>query len=132
MKILIDMNLSPLLAEILKDKGVEAIHWASVGDPKAADHEILEWAKENKYIILTHDLDFCAILAATNANFPSVLQIRTQNVSPDHIFPIILFTLSQYKDLLESGVIISIDERRSRVHILPLGFTSPSIEPYSK
>lgn len=32
------------------------------------------------YVVFTHDLDFGDILAATNADDPSVIQVRTQNL----------------------------------------------------
>jgi len=35
--------------------------------------------------VLTHDLDFSAILAATHGEKPSVVQIRAEDVSPDVI-----------------------------------------------
>jgi Domain of unknown function (DUF5615) len=38
----------------------------------------MRWARRNSYLIITHDLDFGAILTATNAQYPSVLQVRTQ------------------------------------------------------
>lgn len=120
MKILIDMNLSPLLAEILSNTGYESVHWFSIGDPRASDKEIMDYARGNGFIIITHDLDFGDILAVTNAMFPSVLQIRTQNVTPDHISGILINALKRFENQLEKGALISIDEARSRVRILPL------------
>jgi len=43
MKILIDMNLSPLWVNIFAKQNIEAIHWASVGDPRATDRVIMEF-----------------------------------------------------------------------------------------
>ena len=120
MKLLIDMNLSPRLLDILKDAGYEVAHWSNVGDPRASDAKILEWALDNEYIVITHDLDFGNILAATNANYPSVLQVRTQNVSPEYIKNPIFSALRQYGKRLEAGALISIDEESSRVRMLPL------------
>ena len=39
MKILIDMNLPPKLANALTLKGIEAVHWFSVGEPNAPDSD---------------------------------------------------------------------------------------------
>jgi len=37
MKILIDMNLSPSWVEFFKSAGVDAVHWSTIGNPKAED-----------------------------------------------------------------------------------------------
>ena len=120
MKILIDMNLSPAWIPVLTEAGYEGAHWSSLGALNARDSEILAYAKVNGYIIFTHDLDFGAILAATNAESPSVLQVRTQDVTPAHLAPIVLPVLAQFRDQLEAGSLISIDEEKSRVRILPI------------
>jgi predicted nuclease of predicted toxin-antitoxin system len=88
MKLLIDMNLSPEWVRVLGDKGFQALHWSKIGMPNAPDHEIMAWAKENGYILFTHDLDFGAILAATReeaqASFkfaPRMLILITSEIS---------------------------------------------------
>lgn len=120
MKLIIDMNLSPAWVPVLSKAGQTAIHWSSVGSPHAKDSEILVWARKHEHIVFTHDLDFGAILAATHADSPSVIQIRTQDPTPDHCTRIIFDILSRYAHALSSGALISVDESRARVHILPL------------
>jgi len=73
MKFVVDMNLSPEWGDFLGLEGWQAVHWSSIGAPAALDNEILEWARTEGAIILTQDLDFGAILAATNADAPSVV-----------------------------------------------------------
>jgi predicted nuclease of predicted toxin-antitoxin system len=80
----------------------------------------MSWAKDNGFIVFTHDLDFGAILASTNADGPSVIQVRTQDVSPQHLSAIVLKTLKQYSQQLERGALIAVDEIKSRVRILPV------------
>ncbi len=79
MKILIDMNLSPDWVNIFAKYEIEAKHWSSIGNPSATDKVIMEGALDNNYIIFTNDLDFGALLAANNVQFPSVIQVRTQD-----------------------------------------------------
>lgn len=81
MKILVDMNLSPAWVAALAKGGYEVVHWSNVGMPAASDREILGWARSHGHIVFTHDLDFGAILAATGANAPSVVQLRTQGIT---------------------------------------------------
>lgn len=120
MNILIDMNLSPMWEQVLCTAGHQAIHWSRIGPPDAKDHELLAWARENGHVVFTHDLDFGAILAASQAEGPSVLQLRAQNVTPDHLRDRVLSTLGQVSDHLARGALISLDERSARIRILPL------------
>ncbi len=121
MKILLDMNLPPAWCELLGRHGYEAVHWSTVGDPRAPDAQIMQWAAANQYVVFTHDLDFGALLAATQAHRPSVIQVRTENVMPAHLGTAILRVLNEHQTTLESGALVVVDEWRSRVRILPLG-----------
>ncbi len=120
MKILIDMNLAPEWVEVLKRHGWDAAHWSSLGDPRAPDRVIMEWARSNGYVVFTHDLDFGALLAITQADGPSVIQVRTQNILPSHLENTVVDVLRQHGSALESGALITVDEARSRVRILPI------------
>ena len=120
MKIVIDMNLSPQWVDVLKRAGHQCMHWSEIGSPKAPDHEILLWAQSNGFVVFTHDLDFGAILAATKADSPSVLQLRTQDVSPKSIGASVVSAFQQFEEVLEQGALVSIDANRARARILPL------------
>ena len=120
MKLLIDMNLSPKWVSVLRKAGMEAAHWSSIGRPDAPDYEILEYARYNGYVVFTHDLDFGTILAATKADCPSVIQIRTQNVTPEYLGSLVVSALHQFKKHLEDGAIVTIDQKKLRARILPL------------
>ena len=120
MKILLDMNLSPVWVEFLKSKGFEPVHWSSIGKADAPDSELLVWALENGHVVLTHDLDFGDILASTNAHAPSVIQIRTQNLHPDDLGSTLVLALNQFSEQLNSGALVVVGENKSRARILPL------------
>ena len=120
MKLLIDMNLSPRLADLLTDAGHLAVYWGTVGKPNAEDSEILTWAKENGYVILTNDLDFSAILATTGFASPSVIQIRRRDLIPETIVPFILRAVECFAAELYAGALLVVDECRYRVRLLPL------------
>ena len=47
MKILIDMNLSPDWVEVFANHNIQAKHWSTVGDPRATDKVIMQWALDN-------------------------------------------------------------------------------------
>ena len=120
MKILIDMNLSPDWTAVFERQGWEAVHWSKIGSPKAKDRELLEWAAEHGFIVSTHDLDFGAILAAARARAPSVLQVRTQDVSPDHLKVTVCDVLRSQESAMKAGALIVVDEWRARIRVLPI------------
>jgi predicted nuclease of predicted toxin-antitoxin system len=120
-KIIVDMNLPPRWVPVLKAEGWDAVHWSSVGSAGAPDAEIMRYAKDGGYLVLTHDLDFGAILAATGGDAPSVVQVRAQDVFPDAIGGLVVAAIRQFTEELEKGVLISVDENRSRARLLPLG-----------
>jgi predicted nuclease of predicted toxin-antitoxin system len=53
-----------------------------VGDPRASDAQLMTWARTRGYVVFTHDMDFGALLAATRARGPSVLQVRVNDTMP--------------------------------------------------
>jgi len=50
----------------------------------------MSWARERDHVVLTHDLDFTALLAASQAAGPSVVQVRAQDVLPETLAPLVL------------------------------------------
>jgi predicted nuclease of predicted toxin-antitoxin system len=120
MKILIDMGLSPAWRETFHEHGVDAIHWSEVGDPKAKDRTILAWARDQGFIVFTHDLDFGHLLALTHVAGPSVIQVRSEDVLPESIGPLVLRALRQHEDLLKAGALVVIEPAGFRVRILPI------------
>ena len=81
MKILIDMNLSPDWAAAFAAENIESVHWQAVGDPRAEDAVIMEYARGADYIVFTHDLDFGTLLALTQAESPSVIRFAPKTFS---------------------------------------------------
>jgi predicted nuclease of predicted toxin-antitoxin system len=120
MKLLVDMNLSPRWVRVLTEAGFEAIHWSKLGLANAPDHEIMAYAEENGYVVFTNDLDFGVILAETQAERPSVVQVRVGILRPNVIGKQVAETLRQLGDELEQGAFVSIDPKKTRVRVLPL------------
>ncbi len=80
----------------------------------------MDWAKTNGYIVFTHDLDFGSLLAATGAETPSVIQVRTQNILPSSIENLVISAIRQFESELESGALVTVDKALSRVRIVPI------------
>jgi predicted nuclease of predicted toxin-antitoxin system len=120
MKILLDMNISPLWKEPLAAVGWQVFHWSEIGDIRAPDVVIMTWARENDFLVFTHDLDFGALLANTRAEGPSVIQIRAQDILPEQHADRMIAILKQHQEMLTIGALLIIDEQKSRLRILPL------------
>lgn len=80
----------------------------------------MAWARTLGYVVVTNDLDFGAILAATQAEGPSVLQMRTEAVSPHSLGDRLLKALERFEGDLLAGALITVDERRERARLLPI------------
>lgn len=120
MKLLVDMNLSPRWCGYLQSGGLEAKHWSELGAANTSDVEIMAYARAHGYVVLTHDLDFGAVLAATGGLGPSVVQLRARDISPDAIGMNVLTALRQSAVDLNLGALLTIEADRSRLRLLPL------------
>jgi predicted nuclease of predicted toxin-antitoxin system len=118
--IVVDMNLSVEWVPVLERAGWPAVHWSAVGDPRAEDATIMAWALAQGRSVLTHDLDFGTALALTHAGGPSVIQVRAQNMLPEHIGTLVLAALARYETELSAGALVVVEASRSRVRVLPL------------
>jgi predicted nuclease of predicted toxin-antitoxin system len=120
MKLLVDMNLPPKLSDLLVIKGIKSEHWINLGSPIARDSDIMQYAKQHDYIVLTCDLDFSAILAVTHGEKPSIIQVRAQSMQWSDMADMIIKAIKQSIKELESGAILTIDAKKSRIRLLPL------------
>ena len=54
MKLLVDMNLSPEWVDYLRRNAIDARHWSDAGDSKEIDAVIMEYARDNGFVVFTH------------------------------------------------------------------------------
>jgi predicted nuclease of predicted toxin-antitoxin system len=116
--ILIDVNLSPEWEHVLRSDHL-AVHWSKIGPLNAPDEVIFQWAKSEGYVVLTNDLDFGAILAATKLDSPSVFQIRSLILDPKVIGSSVLECFKIFEKDLQKGALISYRVETSRAKKLP-------------
>jgi len=120
MKLLVDMNLPPKFADMLVTQGIEVEHWYRVGAPDAMDEEIMRYALQHDFIVVTCDLDFSAILSVTKGNKPSVIQVRSRDMPWIDLAEKVIQSAIQSSIDLDSGAILTIDANRERLRLLPL------------
>jgi predicted nuclease of predicted toxin-antitoxin system len=80
----------------------------------------MEWARQNQFIVFTHDLDFGSLLHSTNASKPSVIQLRMEDIVPSVAGNLVIEALNNVSKELENGALVTIDPKRHRIRLLPL------------
>jgi len=121
MKLLVDANLSPKVAQGLCAAGFEANHVAEFDLHSATDDQIFDWAVEQGFVVVTADSDFGMLLALRRATSPSVVQLRhVAELAPDAHIELLVENLSTIREDLERGAIASLSPGRLAVRDLPL------------
>lgn len=119
MKFLLNENISPRLIAKLKSLNYEALHVNDcllVGKP---DVEIVEYAKINGLIIITHDLDYGRIISLSALDKPSVITLRLDKLNTQIVFNILRDNLKNLESYLKNGSLITIEEDKIRYRSLP-------------
>lgn len=84
------------------------------------DRDILQKARTEDRIVLTFDLDFGDLLAASGDKLPSVIIFRLHNQTPSSVRPRLFQILSECETELNTGAVIVVEETRYRVRRLPI------------
>lgn len=121
MRFLGDMGLAQSTLVWLRNKGYDAIHLREEGLRRLSDTDITEKARQEDRIIITFDLDFGDIMAATGKKTPSVIILRLDDQRPQQVNCRLKQVLAESSESLLKGAIISVDENRHRVRSLPIG-----------
>jgi predicted nuclease of predicted toxin-antitoxin system len=120
MRFLADMGVSLTAVRALRDLGHDVVHLEELGLRTLADAEIFRRAREERRIVLTFDLDFANMSAASSEPFPSVIIFRLRRGRPARVLARLAAVILSAPNALESGALIMVDETRIRVRPLPL------------
>jgi len=88
---------------------------------KATDDEVLAWALERNAVVVTLDADFHAILAVSGARGPSVIRLRMQGLRAQEVLGLLPNVLVRFAADLMRGCLITVKERKTTCHKLPVG-----------
>jgi predicted nuclease of predicted toxin-antitoxin system len=70
--------------------------------------------------VLTHNLDFSAILVVTQGKKPSLIQIRARNITSETVGKVIISALHHSRVEFKAGALLTVDADRTRIRLLPL------------
>lgn len=87
---------------------------------RVSDAGIVRKASEEGSVILTCDLDFGDIMAASHEEHPSVIIFRLENETPGNVNERLDQVLKESSRSLREGAIIIVEDARHRVRLLPL------------
>lgn len=121
MKLLLDANLSPRVADGLRAAGFDATHVGDVDLLTASDDAIFDHAARNASVVVTADSDFGALLARRRSTSPSVVQLRhVAELPPDAHLALLVDNLPSIAEDLDRGAIASLSPTRLALRDLPL------------
>lgn len=120
MKIVVDMNLTREWVPELIQMGHDAVHWSAIGGAGDSDSTIMDWARQNDHVVMTSDLDFGEMLAASGESTPSIIQLRLGRHIPRNLAGLMADALRRCSRDLAEGALLSVDHESQRLRILPL------------
>lgn len=83
-------------------------------------------ARTQSAIVITSDLDFGAMLALSGDAGPSVVQLRASILAPEVLGPRVRECLVRFDQQLEAGALVVLDDRNSKLRLLPIGLETDS------
>lgn len=116
-RFLVDANLSPRVAEWLRERGYDAVDVFEQGLTQAGDREILTKAAQEARILLTADLDF-GDLPVRSSGTTSTVVFRTRSTATSLIVRRLEKVLAAAEDPLRSGAILIVEDARIRIRRL--------------
>lgn len=120
MKFVADMGISPKTVRFLQDLGYQAVHLHQLGLDKLTDSEVLKKTLREESILLTHDLDFGGLLAASGTQLPSVIIFRLRSMRPEQVNVYLHNVITHHSEALDHGAIVTIAEAGVRIRQLPI------------
>ena len=121
MHFLADMGLSLRVVEWLRRRGHDVVHLRDQGLQRMPDEEIFAKATAERRVVLTFDLDFGEIVAHLRATRTSVVVFRLRDARPQSVIARLEVVLKESASALDRGAIISVEDERHRVRLLPIG-----------
>ena len=120
MKLLLDQGLPRSSAELLRQKGLDAVHTGECDLSTAPDDAILAAGRAQGRIVVTLDSDFHTILALEEASGPSVIRVRWEGLRGSEMAELIGQVLKLCSDELELGAAVSVRPDGIRIRLLPM------------
>ena len=120
MKFLVDMALSPALADWLVQRGHDAVHASTIGLARAPDPEVMARARNEDRTIITADLDYPRLLALAGSEKPGLILFRGGTYRDSEMTERLAHALDLIPAVELSGSLVTVERWRIRKRRLPI------------
>ncbi len=120
MRFLVDMALSPALADWLLQRGHDAVHASAIGLACAPDPDIIERARGEHRVIITADLDYPRLLALAHSEQPGLILFRGGNYNDREVIERLAHALELTREDDLQTSLITIERWRIRKRRFPI------------
>lgn len=121
MRFLADMGVARRVVEWLQAAGHETSHLRDEGLHRLPNGEIFAKAVVEERIVLTFDLDFGEIIAASGGRLTGVILFRLRDPRSETVIQRLADVLARSSDALARGAIGVVEDARHRLRRLPFG-----------
>jgi predicted nuclease of predicted toxin-antitoxin system len=119
-RFLADMGISRTIVHELRDLGHDAAHLSETRNQHLPDDSVIQKARQEDRVILTHDLDFTRLLSLGEESKPSAIIFRLSSMRPENVLGHLRPALQSFATELESGALVTVNDRASRCKTLPI------------
>lgn len=116
--LLLDENISPLVAAHLRDRGYDAIHLTEVGLGGSKDAQVLAFARQAERCLVTLDAEFADVRRYPPGSHCGIIRLRIRFAPADVVASALDRLLPQLDRVpLDRGALVVSDGRRYRVKL---------------
>jgi len=108
------------LGVLLSDAGHDAVHVGDLALLGATDETVMAAALDDSRIVVSADTDFGEVLAASIAQYPSVILLRRKGRTAEQQASILLANFAAVENDLAVGAMVVVLQDRLRVRRLPI------------
>jgi predicted nuclease of predicted toxin-antitoxin system len=119
-RFLADLNISPATVADLQLEGWNIVRASELLPATASDEELLALARQEGRVIVTHDLDFSALLALSGLSQPSLITLRLASGDPIEVAGRLKAVRIMLDEVLRQPCAVTIEDRKVRVRELPI------------
>lgn len=112
MRFLADMGVARSVVQWLRDGGHDAVHLLDEDLGRLSDPEIFDKAARERRVLLTFDLDFTDIAAASGGKSVSVVLFRLRRARAPQVRDRLAETLTRLGTAIEEGAVVIVQDAR--------------------